>query len=123
MGALARDICLGGTSAMSAQAINGRVATGLTAAGTVITDALDLNATVNLVSTVAANTGVQLYSAQVGDEMEVYNGGANALKVYPEASTSQINQLAAGSAHTLGTNTACKYRKVSATQWIAFMSA
>lgn len=123
MGALARDITAGGTSAMSAQAINGRVATGLTAAGTAITDALDLNATINVVSTVAASTGVQLYSMLIGDEMEVYNAGANALKVYPDSTSVAINQLSAGSAMSLPVNTGCKYRKVSATQIVAYMSA
>lgn len=123
MGALARDISRGGTSAGQAQAINGAVATGLTAAGTAIGDALDLNATVNVVSTVAAGAGVQLYSMQVGDEMEVYNGGANALLVYPDSATVAINQLAVGSGHTLATNTGCKYRKVSSTQIVAFLSA
>lgn len=123
MGALARDISRGGTSAGSAQAINGAVATGLTALGTIITDALDLNATVNVVSTVAASTGVQLYSMQIGDEMEVYNAGANALKVYPDSSTVGINALTVGVAMSLPINTACKFRKVSSTQIIGFLSA
>ena len=123
MGALARDISRGGTSAMSAQAINGAVATGLTAAGTVITDALDLNATVNVISTCASGAGVQLYSMQIGDEMEVYNGGANQCLVYPDSSTVAINQLSVGSAITLPINTGCKFRKVSATAIIAFLSA
>lgn len=123
MGALARDIAAGGTSAGSAQAINGRVATGLTAAGTLISDALDLNATINVVSTVTSGSGVQLYSMQVGDAMEVYNAGANALLVYPDQTTVAINQLSAGSAMSLAINTGCKFRKVSSTQIIAYLSA
>lgn len=123
MGALARDITQGGTSAGSAQAINGRVATGLTAAGSSISDALALNATINVVSTVASGSGVQLYSMMIGDEMEVYNGGANALAVYPQSSSVAINQLSAGTAVTLNINTGCKFRQVSATQTIAFLSA
>lgn len=123
MGALARDISRGGTSAMSAQAINGSVATGLTAAGTVITNALDLNATINVLSSVASGAGVQLYSMQVGDEMEVYNGGANQCLVYPDSATVAINQLSVGTGMVLPVNTGCKFRKVSATQIIAFLSA
>ena len=123
MGSLARDISRGGTSAGSAQAINGAVATGLTATGTIITNALDLNATVNVVSTTASGTGVQLYSMQVGDQMEVYNGGANALKVYPDQATVGINQLSVGTAISLSPNTGCKFRKVSSTQIIAYLSA
>lgn len=123
MGALARDITSGGTSAMSAQAMNGRIQTGITATGTTITDAYDLNATVNVVSITAAGTGVQLYSMIVGDEMEIYNAGANALKVYPQSSTVGLNQLAVGLAMSLAPNTSCKYRQVTATQVIANMSA
>lgn len=123
MGALARDITRGGISPGSAQAINGGVATALTAAGTTITDALDLNATVNVIGTCASGAGVQLYSMMIGDEMEVYNGGANQCLVYPDASTVAINQLSAGSAITLPINTGCKFRKVSSTKIIAFLSA
>lgn len=123
MGALAKDISAGGTSPGSAQAINGRVATGLTAAGTTITDALDLTATINVLSTVASGAGVQLYSMQIGDAMEVYNGGANQCLVYPDSSTVSINQLAVGASMVLPINTGCKYRKVSATQIVAYLSA
>lgn len=123
MGALARDITRAGTSAMSAQGMNGAVATALTAAGSSITDALDLNATINVISTCASGAGVQLYSMQVGDEMEVYNGGANQCLVYPDAATVAINQLSVGTAMVLAVNTGCKFRKVSSTQIIAFLSA
>lgn len=123
MGAIARDITRGGISAGSAQAINGAVATALTAAGTTITDALALNATVNVISTCASGAGVKLYSMQVGDEMEVYNGGANACKVYPGSSSIAINQLSAGSAMQLSVNTGCKFRQVSSTQVIGYLSA
>ena len=123
MGALARDISRGGVSAGTSQAINGGVATALTAAGTAITDALDLNATINVIGTCAAGAGVQLYSMQVGDQMEVYNGGANACKVYPESATVAINQLSVGTAMSLAVNTGCKFRKVSATQVVAYLSA
>ncbi len=123
MGALARDISRGGTSAGSSQAINGAVATALTAAGTSITDALDLAATCNVISTCASGAGVQLPSMQVGDECEVYNGGANQCLVYPDQTTVGINQLSVGTAMALPQYTSCKYRKVSSTQIIAFRSA
>lgn len=123
MGALAKDIVSGGTSAGSAQAMNGRIGTGLVAAGTIITDALDLAATSNHIGTVASGTGVQLPSMMLGDECEVYNGGANSLKVYPDQSTVGINQITAGSPMTLAVNTACKFRKYTATLVIAMLSA
>lgn len=120
---LARNIMRSGFSAGQAKAINGAVATALTAAGTVIGDALDLNADLNVIGTCDSGTGVQLPSAEIGDSCWVYNGGANTCKVYPDATANQINQITAGSAMNLGTNTACTYLKISATRWIASLSA
>lgn len=121
--ALALNIMRGGHSAGGAKAINGAIATGLTATGTVITDALDLLADTNVLGTVASGTGVQLPSCEIGDSVEIYNGGANAVKVYPDATGNQVNSLSAGTAFLLGTNTMCYVRKVSATRWIANLSA
>lgn len=121
--ALARNIMQGGMSAFGARAINGNIATALSAAGTVITDALDLVADTNVIGTCASGAGVQLPSCEIGDSCEVYNGGANACKVYPEASGSQINGLTAGGAVLLSTNTACMFRKITASRWIAILSA
>lgn len=121
--ALAADMMRGGTSAFQARALNGAVAPSVSAAGTTITDATDLKATTNYVSTVASGAGVQLPSMLIGDDCIVYNGGANALKVYPDAATVGINQLSVGTATTLGVNTAMLFRKVSATRLVAFLSA
>ena len=121
--ALAKNIMQGGMSAGGAKAINGSIATALTAAGTVIGDALDLNADTNVIGTCGSGAGVQLPSAEIGDSCEVYNGGANACKVYPEASGSTINALTAGAGFLLPINTACYARKITATRWIAFLSA
>jgi hypothetical protein len=113
----------GGMSAGGAKAINGSVATGLTAAGTVITDALDLVADTNVIATCGSGAGVQLPSCEIGDSCEVYNGGANACKVYPDASANQVNALVAGTAFSLSPNTMCYCRKITATRWIANLSA
>ena len=67
MGALARDIMGGGTSAGQAKAMNGRVANTISAAGTVIGDATALNATVNRLTTVASGAGVRLFNAETDD--------------------------------------------------------
>ena len=120
---LSKNMMGGGFSAGQAKAINGAVATGLTAAGTVIGDALDLTADLNIIGTAAASTGVQLPSCEVGDSCQIYNGGANAVKVYPDSSSNTINQLSAGSAMLLATNTACQYFKISSTRWVANLSA
>ena len=121
--ALATNIMRGGYSAGNAKAINGAIATALTAAGTVITDALDLTADTNAIGTCASGAGVQLPAAEIGDSCEIYNGGANACKVYPDATANNVNGLAAGAAFLLATNTACYCRKITSTRWIAFLSA
>ena len=123
MGALARDITRGGTSAGSAQAMNGAVGTGIAAAGSIITDATDLNATVNVVSTVSAGQGVQLPSMMIGDEVQVYNATTTALKVYPDQSTVAINQLTVGAAVSLGQFQGAMFRKVTSTQVWMILSA
>lgn len=120
---LASDVVKAGVSAGSAKGFNGQVAPSVSAAGTVITDATDLTATVSYVSTVASGAGVQLPNCEVGDDCWVYNAGANALKVYPPTATCAINQIAAGSAQTLATNTGCLYKRVSTTQVMAMLSA
>ena len=121
--ARASNIMRGGFSAGQAKAINGAIATGLTAAGTVITDALDLTADTNAIGTCASGAGVQLPPTEIGDSVEVYNGGANACTVYPDTSTSQINGLTAGNGFLLATNTFCYCRKITSTRWIANLSA
>lgn len=121
--ALASNIMRGGYSAGQAKAINGAIATGLTATGTVITDAFDLVADANAFGTVAASTGAQLPNCEIGDSVWVYNGGANALKVYPDTSSSQINQLSAGTAVSLATSTVCVFMKITSTRWLACLSA
>src|SRR3990167_4308931 len=122
MGALARDIMGGGTSAGQAKAMNGRVANTISAAGTVLGDATALAATVNRLTTVASGAGVRLFNGEIGDEMEVYNGGANQCIVYPHAAAGTINQLAAGSGMILPTETMCKFRRVTSVIWIAHLS-
>ena len=123
MGALARDIMGGGTSAGQAKAMNGRTASAVSAAGTALSDATALNATMNRVTTVASGAGVRLFNGEIGDCLYVYNGGANQLIVYPHASTGTINQLSAGTGMTLAQYTNCVYRRVTSTIWIAHMSA
>ena len=55
--AMAKEMMLGGLSWGQAKAINGQVNSSVTAAGTTITDATDLNASINVVTTAAASSG------------------------------------------------------------------
>jgi hypothetical protein len=121
--ALASNIMKGGWSAGNAKAVNGQIATGLTATGTTLVTALDLVADTNVLGTVASGTGVSLASCEIGDSQEIYNGGANAVTVYPYISTEQINGLTAGNGFLLGVNTMCYARRVSTTRWIVNLSA
>ena len=121
--ALALDIMKGGFSAGSAKAIGGQAATAVSAAGTAITDATDLTKSINIVTTAAASSGVQLPNADIGDSVDILNLGANAVTVYPPSATAQINALTAGAGFLLATNTAVTLKKFSALRWIGFLSA
>lgn len=69
-------------AAASSQA-TATTALGLVATGTNQATALQLGAQWNEVDTVAMGTGVLLSPYQVGQSQTVFNGGANALLVYP----------------------------------------
>ena len=120
---LAREMMQGGTSAGQAAALNGQFNVSITAAGTTISDATDLLTSNNVITTAAASTGVQLPSAQIGDEVTILNLGANTVTVYPDSSSNRINQLTAGSGFALAANTACIIRRFTSTRWMAFLSA
>jgi len=119
-GDLAQDATNGGnllwtkTSTAVAQA----AATGLTATGTIITDALDLTAVFNNITTVAASTGVQLWDAPVGAQITVVNSGANALNVWPHSGTGTINGGVAGAAVAIAAEAYAIFTRVSSTNWI-----
>lgn len=103
-----------------------KVATGLTAAGTTIADALALTSAINVVGTAASGTGVKLPSStSIGAEVVVQNLGANDLEVYPPAADGVINGAAAGTAITLATATKVvgRFTRTSATTWLATVAA
>lgn len=89
------------------------VETGITATGSALADAYQLNAATNAVATAAASTGVKLPpNAAKGAEVFVVNQGANALNVYPATSAGTINGGAAGAALSLAvTNYGLRSRK------------
>jgi hypothetical protein len=112
-----------GLSALAVQAICMDAQTSLTATGTNQSNALELTAADNDVTSVASGAGVKLLStATAGDEQSVFNSGANALKVYPD-SGAKINGLPTNQHMTLGTNTGCIFKRVSSTKWFGVLSA
>lgn len=122
--ATARDIMKGGFSAGQAKAIGGQVNSGVSAAGTTISDATALVSSVNVVTTVAASSGVLLPNVEIGDEVEVFNNtSTNAVTVYPPTTSATINQLSAGVGAQLSPYTSCKFKKFTATAWTGYLSA
>jgi hypothetical protein len=98
------------------------VATGLTAAGTTQGTAYESTSAKNSFTTVAAGTGTILDSdAAPGDSQMIYNGGSNALSVYPPSSA-QINGLGVNNAMLLPTNTACEFYCLTTTLWTGILS-
>ena len=96
---------------------------GLTATGTTQSDALELIAQYNEVTTTASGTGVVLYAALAqGDSQAVYNAGANPLTVYPP-SNMKINQLATNAGMLVPKNTTCNFKWVSSTRIMGNLSA
>lgn len=81
------------------------VAATVTAAGTTITDAFQLAAVYNRVTTAAASTGVKLWTPAIGSTIWVQNLGANDVKVYPPTASGNINGIGAGTAITLAAAT------------------
>ncbi len=120
--ATADDIMGGGFSAGQAKSIGGQTNLTVTAAGTTQGTATTLTASNNYISTVAAGTGVILNSDEIASEVDIFNGGANALKIYPPTGAN-INQLAANAGITLAQYTSIKIKRYGGTQWIAYLSA
>lgn len=102
--ALAARLVSAGFSAVQASAVEGTVANTLTATGSTQATALALPADVNRFTTVAANTGTILPLMNAGDEAVIFNGGANALSVYPPVGGA-INAVATNSAYSVATAT------------------
>jgi hypothetical protein len=74
------------------------------ASGSSIADAFGLSNDWNDVETVAPGTGVAIAAAlnlQPGNDIWVFNGGANNLNVYPPSALIVIDALAAGNAFVL----------------------
>ena len=112
-----------GMSTITMQSIQGDANTAITAAGTTRATATALTNVVNIVTTATANQGVALDTGVIGDWVIVYNGTLVNVLVYPSSATAKINQITAGNAHTLPSQTTAMYFVASATQHVAFMSA
>jgi len=88
----------------------------ITAAGTVQGDATALTTDYNMVTTVAASTGVRLPTAVAGMTVVVTNRGANTLNVWPAVGDT-INAAAMDAAKTYATSTTAFCYSHAATFW------
>lgn len=99
------------------------VSTALTAAGTVLSDALALVSLINVVATCGAGAGVKLPEAPIGSIVMVQNNGANACLVYPPTSSGSMNGDTAGDAVSVAAAAGGIFSKLSATAWLATVTA
>jgi hypothetical protein len=99
------------------------VATGLVATGASQGTALALTADISMFGTVAAGTGAILPALNPCDVSTVFNGGANALLLYPP-SGAKINNLGTNAGYLIATATPLvEISCVSATQYLVRQSA
>lgn len=93
------------------------------AAGTTQATATELVNGLNGISTAAANSGVILNPILATSDCQiVFNGGANAVKVYPPVG-SKINSLTVNTPMVLPPNTACEFWFLTDTQIVGVLSA
>lgn len=89
----------------------------LTAAGTTQADAYELRNAINRFTTVASGAGAKLWRAgQPGDELLVYNAGANALLVYPDLGAAIDNNATNGSV-SIPAGTQARFTRHNGTLW------
>lgn len=121
-----KHIMATGASAIHASAINGGMySTTNTAAGTTKATATVLGASKNYVSITSSGKGVALPGdTQQGDDIDVYNGGANTLLVYtPAGSTDTITTGSANGGFSVATMKSARFSKVTSSLWMVNYSA
>ena len=120
---LARNQMGGGNSAGAARAMNGTaINSAVTAAGTTQGTATAITGDINIVTTATSAQGVILYNGVIGDSQEVFNNTATDIRVYPPTG-GNVNQLSTNAGFTLAPYTAVVVKKMTATQWIGYLSA
>lgn len=119
--AIPSRILASGNSPLATISIAGDGATGLTAAGTTTTDALQLSAVFNTLSTVAASTGVKLPPTEAGAMVGIRNDGASTVTIYPYNTSSTVN--AAATSVTLAAAKTMILFATSATTWASVTGA
>jgi hypothetical protein len=118
-----RFMVASGISAQASQAGSaGLPSIGLTAAGSTQATAFTIGNDINQFTTVAAGTGAILPAGNAGDEITVWNGGANALLVYPPVG-GQVGAGAVNAGFSVAANKSCVFCYASASFIIPELSA
>jgi hypothetical protein len=110
-----------GNSPLSAQTICGDGAVGLVATGTTAADALQLNVSLNTLTTSAASTGVKLPPTEMGAQVIIRNDSGQTITVYPYNTSSTIN--AAAASVTVANTKTILLAATSATTWVSITGA
>ena len=105
-----------GNSPLSALTCMGGGATGVVATGTTITDALQLSASWNTITTSSASTGVILPPTEAGALMGIRNDSGQTISLFPK-SGDKLNDANADAAVTIADNTLSRYECPAAGLW------
>lgn len=124
--AYAKELVGVGVSPVTASGIGGQYAA-VTAAGSAITDATVVKASMAIVSGADGTKGV-LLQGDVGDEVWLFNDSASTLKVYGDTSSVAIavpgtGLGTAGTAFSHLTYKTVLYKKLTSTQWVPQVTA
>ena len=111
-----------GQSPLSSQTICGSGATALVAVGSTQTDALQLSASWNTITSSSASTGVKLLTCEQGAHLGICNNSGQTITIYPKE-TSGVTINAAASSVTLATGKSMFIFAPSATTWATVTSA
>lgn len=116
-------LTVSGISAITADAIQGTTASALVATGSTQGGALPLPADICKFGTVGSGTGALIPPSNSGDSGSVFNGGANALLLYPPVGGT-INALSANAGYSIATATPyCSWECIDPLTFIACQSA
>ena len=118
--AIPSRVLASGTSPLATTSICGDGATALVATGSSITDALQLSAVWNTITSSSASTGVILPPTEVGAMVGIRNDSGQTITIYPKAG-STIN--AAASTLTMVTAKSMILFATSATTWASVLTA
>lgn len=117
--AIPSRVLAAGNAPLSTEVICGDVGNTLTATGTTVTDALQLSAVTNVVTTAAASTGVKLPPSETGAMVTVFNNGANTLTVYALTGST----VDAGASVSIAAGKERIFFGISPTVWFSFLGA